>query len=115
VCYQADGITPGVKVKVAFGLPTTSNGREQVVVKMLGEFTVTCYARAAGKKGEPGGQGLQACPASYMPVPVPMNAGSEYNEGTIVGYFSPNFNLSFTGGDVLGTTPSLAQKVILVR
>ncbi len=127
ICYQADGRTPGVKVKVTFGLPTTSNGREQVVVKMLGEFTVMCYARAAnngggggngngnGGNGAGGGQGLRACPVAYMPVPVPTSTPTEYSEGTIVGYFAPDFNLSFSGGDVLGTTPSIAQKIILVR
>jgi hypothetical protein len=98
-CYaSATASQPGVKTLVVYGTTAVFNGKEQVTVKMIGEWLILCYKRGPADK---------TCNDPKYPNLNP------YMEGAMVGRILPTFwNL----GDVeYGNVPSIASKLILVK
>lgn len=106
----------GVTVVTSFIGPVTGSSARVV---SLGGFRVMCVftGKPGGKKNEINNDPSESCDwykayrtSPYAPAGLPVSLG----QGTIVGYPIPMF-VRFEDGVDLGTAPSLAQRLILVR
>lgn len=117
------GQTPGVTVTVAWvGALTGSN----VPVRTIGGFRIMCIYRNAGGgggggngngNGNGGGGGGERCEwldGTNKGFFTSRGVNTPYDEGTIVGYPVTTYP-GLGEGTTLGNSPSLAQRLIIVR
>lgn len=107
-CYDPaqPGFVAGPSIVVPLTVPVSTNS---VRITSLAVFRMMC-AFTVDPPGNPMGPSPERCP-HLTSIGRPATG---YRRGTIVGYLEAGF-VDLGGGAVLGNTPSLGQRLILVR
>jgi hypothetical protein len=118
-CYKP-GSSPaamGITFPSVFGTVPGEFGRNNFKVHMLADVTIQCFIR--GKPGNGADAGTAQTGATCGPNDTAANTyqfrnASLYTQGTIVGIV--HANLQFFAGEIkFSDTPSISQRLILVR